>query len=307
MKKTILILLILITKFSFAQDTLKIIKTEKYFCREELYDSFALHKLFKVAGGVPPYTYTWEILPYDNLGGFCKNIYNLKGKKLTDKQLRDSFYFSTLIYCDVRLVLNVVDSNENSVEDTLNVIGSFPYYLLELEPITIEKKLGDSIKVSDYFINRKNKYRSKFSTQYDSTAFDVFPIENEKNAFWFVIKKEGGYCIIENYEDTICSNKETYQICYSVKPSSINSNKQYKLNFNIFPNPANSILTINLDFIPVRNFNLEIINANVVNVVNKNINSLSTQINVNNLPNGVYSCILKGENYNLIKKLIINH
>lgn len=306
MKKTILILLILITKFSFAQDTLKIIKTEKYFCREELYDSFALHKLFKVAGGVPPYTYTWEILPYDNLGGFCMNIYNLKGKKLTDKQLRDSFYLSELLYCDIRLILNVIDSNENSIKDTLNVMGAFPLDFIEVDPI--DKKIGDSILIYNHFnYNRVNKYRARFTVDYDSSAFDSVANENDSNTFWLIFKKAIYVYKSHILDDTICNDRVESTIWYNVKTNSINSNNQDKLNFNIFPNPANSYITINLDYLPTRKLNLEIINTNGVSIVNKHINSQSTQIDVNNLPNGVYSCILKGENYNVIKKLIINH
>ena len=87
----------------------------------------------------------------------------------------------------------------------------------------------------------------------------------------------------------------TITICTSV-------NKFSNENINIYPNPSNGSFMI--DITKYKGVNLTIVDALGKEVINQNLNSSNTPIDLTNHKKGVYVVKLKGENINLIKKII---
>ncbi len=131
------------------------------------------------------------------------------------------------------------------------------------------------------------------------------------------------WTISDNSYDLLCFHEEqslmyinpspTYTFCLSPLPviacdsviTNIPGSISKNISLNIYPNPAADILTLEINQLIDRSVILHIYNVMGVLVRMEILNQNLSQINILDLPNGVYSVVLKSRDYFAYKKLII--
>jgi hypothetical protein len=123
--------------------------------------------------------------------------------------------------------------------------------------------------------------------------------DNNNNMFIF-----GSYRAQANFSPfniTVLGGSDLYIARYGLNTTGIaeNNNKSIK----VYPNPSNGLFT--LSFSDIGEYNVKIYDLRGICVVSETVTSLSTQLDLSNLSNGIYFLNANGANKNYQQKIII--
>lgn len=94
---------------------------------------------------------------------------------------------------------------------------------------------------------------------------------------------------------------------YITNTTSINSNLNNDLNFEIFPNPATDFVSIKFNNSDVKNLNIKILNSLGAEIekIERNTSSNNIELNISDLPTGIYWLAVRNNNFEQKKKIVI--
>jgi hypothetical protein len=124
--------------------------------------------------------------------------------------------------------------------------------------------------------------------------------DNSNNMFIF-----GSYRAQANFSPfslTVAGGSDLYIARYGLNTTGIAENSNNK-SMQVYPNPSNGLFT--LSFSDPAEYTVKIYDLRGVCVVNETVTTLSTQLDLSNLSNGVYFLNANGANKNFQQKLVI--
>ncbi len=148
-------------------------------------------------------------------------------------------------------------------------------------------------------------------TDIDVTSIvkDMFKFPQSSYGFMLRLKKEAVFRKV-NFSSSDHPDPDKWpelEVCYKIKDNLLIDNRDFtdnNLDFEIYPNPTNSSFRIELSSKINNEAALEVLDTKM-NLIFKT-KEIFSEINVSNIPKGMYILKLKSENLEKVKKLVVN-